>query len=445
MSGPWPAWASATIEHLANRARRLGKGAAGGGSRRWLVPAAATLATTHLASLTALAEPSIPLGRDWALLLDGQLRPRGQGLRRDAPGHEGSTSDVWVSQRTRVGATLEHREGLALVVRLQNVSIWGEATPPLGDALSLYAANARLALGRWAELSVGRQELNLDQERLLGSNDFDQHGRSLDGIRLEFSQAPITLTALAAKARATHASAGDRGARPDAGERELAVLHTTTSLVGRHYATTLFLVQRDRQYDETRVSAGGSLRGDQPPFDYGVEAYAQGGYEGDHDVRAYRGSLWLSFLLQRGLRPKLGFLVDAASGHGSRWTSFVAPWASTHEHFGAYDAFVDLPRDTGTLGIVDFRSDVGMTPLRGFNTTLSWHSLRTMHATRAGAHALAEEFDWLASYEAMEQVVLQAGAALLVPSTVLRSLRREAGGRDSEIDGRCWLEASFRF
>ena len=137
-------------------------------------------------SLSSLAQFSI----------DAQLRSRFE--MRD--GYQklptsGSTPMFLISQRTRLSFTYEN-DFLKLVVSPQDVRLWG------GDAtwnstgvasnigLGLFEGYAELKLGKIGSMSVGRQQLKYDNEKIFSLRNWNQNGMAYDALlfKLKFSK-----------------------------------------------------------------------------------------------------------------------------------------------------------------------------------------------------------------------------------------------------------------
>ncbi len=123
------------------------------------------------------------------LNIDAQLRSRFEirdGYRQLAP--DGSFPVMFVSQRTRLSISYES-ENLKLKFTPQDVRIWGDeqianSTGIYGDnaSLDLLEAFAEIKLGKLGWISVGRQQLVYDSQRLLGARNWNQNGLAYDAL-----------------------------------------------------------------------------------------------------------------------------------------------------------------------------------------------------------------------------------------------------------------------
>jgi hypothetical protein len=116
-----------------------------------------------------------------------QVRPRAE-YRNPGSGSGGGEDDAFTSMRVRAYLNADLKQNVRVFVQVQDVRVWGEESNTLGD---FDADNFDLHQG-FLELSradndlmarVGRQEMNLGGQRLVGAVDWTQQGRSFDGIR----------------------------------------------------------------------------------------------------------------------------------------------------------------------------------------------------------------------------------------------------------------------
>jgi hypothetical protein len=123
------------------------------------------------------------------LSIDAQYRNRFEvrdGYQKLAA--DGATPAVFISQRTRITFSYQ-TEGLRLKFTPQDVRVWGDeqlasSTGVFGDeaSLDLFEAFAEIRTGRSGWLSVGRQQLVYDNERILAARNWNQSGIAYDAV-----------------------------------------------------------------------------------------------------------------------------------------------------------------------------------------------------------------------------------------------------------------------
>jgi len=121
--------------------------------------------------------------------IDAQYLPRFElrdGYRKLAT--DGSVPTIVISQRTRLSFSYQS-EKLKIKFTPQDVRIWGDellanSTGVYGDnaSLDLFEAYAEIKTGNFGWISVGRQQLVYDHERLLAARNWNQNGLSYDAM-----------------------------------------------------------------------------------------------------------------------------------------------------------------------------------------------------------------------------------------------------------------------
>ncbi|HDR52737.1 MAG TPA: hypothetical protein ENN90_14155, partial [Mariniphaga anaerophila] len=101
---------------------------------------------------------------------------------------EGANPAAFISQRTRVSFSFEN-ENLKLKFTPQDVRVWGDeqlssTTGVFGDyaSLDLFEAFVQIKTGQNGWLSVGRQQLVYDNQRILATRNWNQNGIAYDAV-----------------------------------------------------------------------------------------------------------------------------------------------------------------------------------------------------------------------------------------------------------------------
>ena len=130
--------------------------------------------------------------------ISGQVRPRFEF--RDAGN---GSDDAFTSMRVRVDAGADLDGGVRAFVQLQDVRLWGEETNTLGDFradnFDLHQGYVEFGevAGTGLDLRIGRQEISLGGQRLIGAVGWAQQGRAFDGVRASYAADGIDADLLA--------------------------------------------------------------------------------------------------------------------------------------------------------------------------------------------------------------------------------------------------------
>jgi hypothetical protein len=131
--------------------------------------------------------PAIELPGIEKLTIGGQYRLRYENLHEFDFDHDTGASNDFFGQRVRLDLRLDFNARLVAFVQLQDARNWGEETSTLDDAadgLDLHQGwlEVRDAPAVGGAARLGRQELALGAERLIGGLDWANQGRSFDGL-----------------------------------------------------------------------------------------------------------------------------------------------------------------------------------------------------------------------------------------------------------------------
>ena len=120
--------------------------------------------------------------------LSGEVRPRMEYLHGYSTLTEKDADPAgFVSQRTRINFNYANNR-VKMYVSMQDVFLWG-SQPQLfktSNSLSVHQAWGQYYLTPSLSLKLGRQELSYDDERIFGSSNWDQQGRSHDAALLRY-------------------------------------------------------------------------------------------------------------------------------------------------------------------------------------------------------------------------------------------------------------------
>jgi hypothetical protein len=314
-----------------------------------------------------------------------------------------------VTVRLRSGAELKHASGLSLLVE-------GEATLALGthynafpfaiasgqrrtrfstvaDPETVELNRAQLQYkGKVATLTVGRQRINLDDQRWVGSVGWRQNEQTFDAVRAEAKLGSISLDATYANSQRTiyGIDAGQlRDFAPGAGPRQhyggdfvflgAAAKLGPVNLKGfaylLDYDPVFFLANSSQTYGARATSAFPLS----PKLKLNLAAsYARQSDYGDNPVRYsadyFAGEAGLAFhtLTVMAGYEELGSDAGAANGAGR---GVQTPMATLHKFNGWADVFLTTPGK----GLRDAYVGAAWKPdgnkaLHGLNAAVTWHS-----------------------------------------------------------------------
>jgi hypothetical protein len=289
------------------------------------------------------------------------------------------------------------------------------AFPVVADASDVLLNQAILRWRPVAGLAAagGRQAVNLDNQRWIGSVGWRQNDQTLDAIRI--TAAPTTGAAAGATLDYLHAWRVNRVFGPDSPQ---GIWHDT-DIDGARAAYAIDGIGTVSAYgywldipaapSASTQTLGVRLAGEQQ-IAAGVKALFAGEYARQTEHGGNPGDLALDYLAfdagiaHGGASARVG--LERLEGDGS--SALQTPLATLHAFNGWADKFLVTPPD----GLRDLYVDLGYrfgegSPLGGLALRALWHDF---NATR-GSRAYGQEFNAQASYPLGEHIVLLAKIA----------------------------------
>lgn len=335
----------------------------------------------------------------------------------------GGIPESFVTHRVRLGTTFASGDLLQVTAEIQDVRTWGEELPLAGKpadvtlfgyaapSLDLHQGFAQVAVEGFT-VRVGRQEISLDGQRLVGAVDWTMQGRSFDGVRAQLALGGHTLDAFGVVLREADAST-DTLAVPDA-----ALLGAHYEWGWQKYVRVAPLVLADATTDTGRVrwTTGGRADGNVFGITYDVEAYYQGALIDAQLSTAFLGAVSGGYAWDGPLKPAGRIFLDVVSGNSTTvgTAAFDTLFATNHKFYGFQDLFLNLPLHTGGRGLVDVGATGGFVegPLYGKAFV---HVFGAADADPSRAWLYGVEPDVVAGYTHPRGLKLEVGASLFIP------------------------------
>jgi hypothetical protein len=380
-----------------------------------------------LSGLLLLASTSFAIAQE--VKVGGQLRPRAEY--RDPFSGGAGDSDAFVSTRTRANVTASLEKNVTVFLQVQDVRIWGEETNTLTDFnaenfdlhqgyIDVRSDNG-LLLGR-----VGRQEVNLGGQRLVGAVGWTQQGRSFDGLLLSgaggFGVVNVFLAQLG------------NDITPDVDRDAQLVAGYGTIEVADDQAVDLYAIfnrvdnpEGGANTDTEQTTFGARWIGAADNFIYRAEGSFQTGDRGGTDVSAYMFGGRLGYLFADG-KATLTLWYDYLSGDDDaddgKTKVFDTLFATNHKFYGYADLFLNIPVHTAGQGLQDLALKLAVRPLDDWRFSLDAHSFRLAKTEGFDSGHLGEEIDFVATWTYSPNLSIQGGAAFLLQDDTWAAIGR---------------------
>lgn len=336
-----------------------------------------------------------------------------------------------ISERARVGLNLKLGP-VTTFVQVQDVRIWGEEADTLKDftagGFDLHQGWLLWKVAPGFRLQVGRQEINWQEQRLIGAVDWTQQGRSFDAAHLILGneEKPWTAEAFVSVVGEKESAAAFwgkdawlSGLRGGWGQKKSQV-------------DVVYLMDTDGATERYRHTAGLYARSGMGPLSGRLEGYVQAGNVGNSDILAYMVGVQGTFAPDVALQPQVTLWYDLLSGDSkpadSTLGAFATPFGTNHKFYG----LMDIPCFTVACsadgqGLHDAALKLQIGPPKKWQLNLDAHLFALPSPLSGQETILGEEVDLWGGVALRPGLGLKAGG-----SAFLRS-----GGADPE--GWAWL------
>lgn len=355
-----------------------------------------------------------PLGAQ-DITFNGQLRPRYEA--RDPEAGTGLKDFTSMRMRASIRAALEN--DVVVFIQLQDVRLFGEELNTLTDFRADnfdmhqgYVQLFNLQEDHWG-LRVGRQEMNLGGQRLVGAVGWAQQGRSFDGIRVRTERDWGWIDFFGYKTR-------ELGAQPTSlTDSEFFGAYGTLDLGEGLGDLDLYGMYQlaDVGTDETKQGTFGAryVRNSEN-LHYRIEGSFQTGDRLGEEVSAYM------FGARVGLdvaddKATVTLWYDYLSGDddpGDGETKvFDTMFATNHKFYGFADLFLNIPAHTGGLGLQDMAIKLAYRPEGPWSFGADLHSFRVAEEGSLSGTHLGEEIDLTGTYRYSSNATIQGGLSYI--------------------------------
>lgn len=353
----------------------------------------------------------------------------------------------FISQRSRL--ILGYKtEQLNIGLSVQDVRVWGDEEQQKDvPSLGLHEAWGYLAITNNLGIKIGRQELSYDDQRLLGSSDWIQPGRSHDAAVLHFTEDGW---------KADLGGAYNQKAENKFGTEYMASNYKVLSYLwlGKEFSTAKFsLVGITDGYQTTdttsqveyRYTYGGNAEYNANGFDVKATLYGQSGKDqSQKTIAAYMAALAATYKFEN---KSIGIGYELLSGTSAteknKNTTFNTLYATNHKFYGTMDFFLVLPRDTKNGGLQDIYLTFQYEPVQKLKLRLDGHQFSLANTiadpvapNKTLERVLGTEIDFQAAYNLTNDILVQGGYSHMFATEAMEHLK---GGNRKETTNWAWL------
>ena len=370
-----------------------------------------------------LAASAAPLAAQQLPTVDvsGELRLRGEWDGRTV----GVGDDAATLSRIRLGARVGLASWIAAFAQLQDARAWGTEGSTLtgagGDHLDLHQGYADLGSADRMLGRLGRQELSLGDERLVGTVGWSNTGRVFDGARVLGTAGRVQWTAFwmnVAERDSVQAVGLDPQANQGVNDDGWLLGGFASGKVGGSTAEVTALYDRNAVTSKS-YTVNLRVHGAAVAF---LSYDVAGAYQFGPNRSAWFASGRVGAELGRGsLAAQLDYLSGDDDPTAGDVKAFNTLYATNHKFYGYMDYFLNLPGQLDQAGLVDamLRGSVDPTPATRVRADL--HHFR-LAEDRGNGKTLGTELDLVGTWGVAKVAALEAGGGLFFPSEPITAL-----------------------
>ncbi|MCC6751459.1 MAG: alginate export family protein [Deltaproteobacteria bacterium] len=388
---------------------------------------------------------SIKLGKKVEFIPHLEYRPRFIGHSgkdfKAGPGYHA------VTHRARLGLEAKLFEWASVMIQAQDVRTWGEELDPQGDYKSdgfdMHQAWAELRCPLGLALRIGRQEIVLDNERLVGAGNWTDQGRALNAINFTAEHKGLTTKLFWARIGEKDVyQADDKGnaVRGTPGDIDLGAVWLRYGKLKAVRPSIMLIYDRNGSLPRNRFTLGAYLEGEPAAgLFYSGEFFYQTGWQdqgaAQKTIAAFMGAVKLGYTLPVKLAPMIQGWFEYLSGDDDakddKLKTFDTLYGTNHKFYGYMDFFLNLPKDTANMGLMDLGGRLQVSPAKGFTVWADFHYFwmgKKLSTPAGGVIQLGPEVDLVVNYRYNKLLGAQAGFGVMVPTRGMTCIR--GGCRD---------------
>lgn len=396
--------------------------------------------------------------------VDAQLRTRGEyNNGADYPRSESQLPATFINERARISMGFE-RGPLELKISAQHTGLWGQD--------DMNAANGRTTMNEaWAKLQldnawfikIGRQQLSYDNERILGSNDWDINGNWHDALKVGYENGDNKVHVFAAMNR-SHVNRGDyyQGGMPYKSmqgvwyQHEWQATPLSISLLGLN--TGYELGEPGHGKTKYMQTIGTNVNYMPGAWELHGEFYYQMGRSADYlEVSTCMASFKAGYNVNEKLKVALGMdYLEGESYSGAAYDydgriemykeddastrTFNPLYGSHHLFYGLMDYFYANSFVGGIEpGLGDLQVDVNYKASEKTSVMLNYHYFTTA-SDCLDKRGLGHEVDLHLTTKLMKDVTLQAGYSFMRGTKMLDNVK---GGNHKSWQDWAWVSLNI--
>lgn len=361
-----------------------------------------------------------------AVKFSGQIRPRFIIDNRDFNSNTGF--DSYGEMRTRAGITFTPIENFKGFFQVQDSRTFGEEPGTISNTQNLDLHQAYFLVENIFDLPVslkaGRMEASYGTERIMARNNWNNIGRSFDGVTLQIDFCTLCETKLDLFAFRV----AETGFVDDSlDENVLGAFADMQFIKGHKFQPfVVYYNSTASSYPFNSFSVGTYLTGSINGFSHQAELITQ--FSDDKEDSAKSLSAFFigynaTYNFGGTFKPLVSAGLDYYSGdddlNDNKHKEFSRLFGAGHKYLGYMDYF---PKNTFGVGLMDIHVKAGLTPIGKLNLLTALHLFNSAEdytlTDNSTSNKFGTEIDFVLSYDYNDYLDFQLGGGVFFPGAI---------------------------
>lgn len=341
------------------------------------------------------------------------------------------------SLRARLNAAKKFDDRSEFFFQAQDSRMFGSEVSTVDNSRNLDIHQAFVKLqnpfGMGFGLQAGRFEMAYGSERFIGAVGWHYVGRAFDGMRLSFKLAPmdldifaVTLSDISPYISNVTPTTFSYPEKSDVGSSLYGFWMNLPLNVSHSFDFFSYYELNRKQtngsdYDAQVVTLGLNHSWKYEIYSALIEAAYQNGMRGNKTVHAWLASA-SAYIKQEQMRLGAGFdFLSGTPDPSKQNNTFSVAFGTNHKFYGYMDYFIDIPRNTSQLGLMDLYMMIELFPRNArFNASLNLHHFASQLRAANSHRIFGQEADLTVRYLFSKNVTITFGGSVFFPGDLMR-------------------------
>lgn len=356
----------------------------------------------------------------------GQIRPRFIIDNKDF--NSNTDFQTYGEMRSRLGVKFNPTENLTAFFQVQDSRTLGEEPGTISNTKNADIHQVYFQVNNLFDLPVnlkaGRMQASYGTERIMALNNWNNIGRSFDGVTLQIDFCTVCEIKLDLFAFRT----AESGFPEDSLDENVLGAFAELQFIEGHKLQPFAIYRSSTalSYPFNAFAVGAYLIGSVNGFSHQAEFISQFGDEkekGTQSLSAFFAGYNARYTFNAELKPWLGVGLDYYSGdddpNDNEYKEYSRWFGAGHKYLGYMDYF---PRNTFGVGLMDIHVKAGMKSIGKLKIKSALHIFNSAEnytlADNSTSNSFGTEFDLVLTYDYNDYLDFEIGGGLFLPGEI---------------------------